>query len=40
MNLQFYEAGDDVDQKSDLSVEIDGLKELHANLGTILEKFS
>jgi hypothetical protein len=40
MNLQFFEAGDDVEQNSDLSVELDGLKELHANLGAILKKFS
>lgn len=40
MNLHFFEAGDEVKQNSDLSVELDGLKELHANLGTILKKFS
>jgi len=40
MNLQFFEAGDDVEQNSDLSVELDELKELHANLGSILKKFS
>lgn len=40
MNVQFCEVGDDVEQNSDLSVELDGLKELHANLGAILKKFS
>jgi hypothetical protein len=39
MNLQFFQAGDAVEQNSDLSVELDGLKELHANLGAILKKF-
>jgi hypothetical protein len=40
MNLQFFEAGDDAEQNSDLSIELDGLKDLYAHLGAILRKFS
>lgn len=40
MDLQFFEAGDDVSQNSSLHVELDGLKTLHANLGAILKDFS
>ncbi|WP_223980361.1 hypothetical protein [Arthrobacter sp. NicSoilB8] len=40
MDLQFFEAGDDVDQNSNLNVELDGLRALHSNLGAILKDFS
>lgn len=40
MDLQFFEAGDDVEQNSSLHVELDGLKALHSNLGAILKNFS
>lgn len=40
MDLQFFEAGDDVDQNSNLHVELDRLKALHSKLGAILKDFS
>ena len=39
MDLQFFEAGRE-EQSSNLHVDLDGLRELHANLGAILKKFS
>lgn len=40
MDLEFYGPGESGDQKANLHLEIDGLKQLHSSLGAILRDFS